>query len=650
MQPGGFHFKVSEIYTDIDAEYQSRRVKSAPRGRSDETQKNRNLWLAETFGLAATGDIVDPDLIDWRAGFEFGLTQGWFTEKRDRLDEHDRDSGVLLEYDLSFDALKNKPLSFHGYGRRTRDHIARRFLPSLRETRTEAGVSALALTGPAATEFGFSWRDVDRDNNVRNTDDESIEVGRAYVDSQWTFTDQHQLRFTYDHEREQSTYQGSRFDFDTNRDEFRLEHDLAFGAGNRHRLDTFIRYNEERGDLARDELEFVPRLSLQHTDKLRTVYRYGFYSFDQGAFEVDQHKADAQALYEATEHLRLSVDGFGLYEDVEHDVETWEAGGNLNAVYRRQTKLGELSANARFAFDRARTRGTVGRRIVRGEFHQLTDNRPVFLNEPNVVRGTVVAYNPDRTRIYLPGEDYLVTIFKGRARIRRVMTGRIQDNDAVRFDYAYEVPTRATEDTYRTDLLIEHRFTFGLTPYYSFEGRFQEVDPAVATPLVRDNMDRHRIGVRYGPERWNVGGEYEIFDDSILPYDAFHFTGYAAVLRSGAHSVDARAELSRYFFDDRDDRRRVWWADLDLTDRMTVARFWSLISGAGYRWEDDSIDGTTHAVDLTGAVRYTRGYLTVELEVEYDLLSIADNRDDGFGMFLNVRRDLSHLLQSKGAK
>ena len=72
------------------------------------------------------------------------------------------------------------------------------------------------------------------------------------------------------------------------------------------------------------------------------------------------------------------------------------------------------------------------------------------------------------------------------------------------------------------------------------------------------------------------------------------------------------------------------------------------MTGAAYRWEDDSVGGETNGVDVECGLEFKRGYLTVDLTVEYDLLAIADNRDDGFAIFLNVRRDLSHLLPSSG--
>jgi hypothetical protein len=136
-----------------------------------------------------------------------------------------------------------------------------------------------------------------------------------------------------------------------------------------------------------------------------------------------------------------------------------------------------------------------------------------------------------------------------------------------------------------------------------------------------------------------------------MPYDAFHLTGRAALVRSAAHTLDVSSELSRYWFDADFDDRRVWWFDLDTTDRVTLTRFLSLLGRAGYRWEDDSEDGTTNGVDLECGVEYTRGYLTMELTVEYDLLDIASNREDGLGVFLNCGAiDLSLCCGEEGGR
>jgi hypothetical protein len=303
--------------------------------------------------------------------------------------------------------------------------------------------------------------------------------------------------------------------------------------------------------------------------------------------------------------------------------------------------------NAALAFDRARTVGDAGRRMVRAEAHALGGVRPVFLNNRRAVRHSILAHNDAFTRVYAPGIDYGVVEMAGRTVVRRLATGRIAEDEVVYFDYAYEVPTRATVDAWRTDLLIEHKSNFGLTPYYDFEGRFEEVDASVGTPLARDNTDRHRMGLRFEKERWSAGAEYEVFDDSVEPYDAWHLTGQAALFRRDRHSLDLTAELSRYFFEGGIDRRRVWWFDVAVKDRLALGNHLSVDTGLEYRWEQDSIDGKTNGVDAECSLVYARDYLNVALTVEYDLLSIVDNREDGFGLFLNLRRDLSHLLPKR---
>ena len=52
--------------------------------------------------------------------------------------------------------------------------------------------------------------------------------------------------------------------------------------------------------------------------------------------------------------------------------------------------------------------------------------------------------------------------------------------------------------------------------------------------------------------------------------------------------------------------------------------------------------GTTNGFDLEGTLAYRRGYLTVELTLEYDLLRIAGSREDGMSAWLNFRWDFQN--------
>ena len=641
---GRSRFDVTGLWLGFEADYQNRHVRSESERRRDSTHENKDYRFTELTGLSLEGCLYDPNLLEYRADLEFGLTQSAWREELDFDHESDRDNGFLSRFDINADILKTKPISMNLYARRGDQRISRRFLPSLREEYTEAGASALAVHGPFTTESGFVYRDVERFGNRLEEDDEELTTHRFWLDHKWLVSDTQKLRLTYEHEREQTEYQGSQYSYDTRRDEVRLEHELLFGPGSKHRLDTYLRYNEEEGELARDEIELVPRLTLQHNDKFRTIHRYGLYRFEQDAIEVTQNKFDTEAIWDPTDKLRFTADAFGMHERVDGDVDTSEFGGGLDAAWHQPTSLGEFFINAATGYQQARSSGDAGRRYVRQEAHQLGGSRPVFLRQRGVVSGSIVAYNANRTRIFVPGIDYIATVISGRACVARILTGRIAQNEAVYFDYAYIVELEATIHTWRNDLLIEHRFEFGLTPYYAYESRCQEVDSSRDLLYPEDNQHRHRFGARYGKDRWEVGSEYEVFDDSVEPFDAWHLTGRAALLQSVAHNLDLSGELSRYWFEGGYDERDVWWLDMDLTDRARITESLWAKAATAYHWEDDSLDGETNGVDLEAGLEFRRGYLTIELTFEYDLLTLPKGDEQGYGMFLNVRRDLSHLL------
>lgn len=644
-----FHLTIDDLYLGFESRSQWRTV-DFPNDRfgSGDNQRNRDLYFRETLGFTFHGDIVDPRLVDFSGNFEFGLNQIDSFERVGAIDRTSGDSGFLSAFDLNVDVLREKPISANAYARRSDNRVARRFLPSLRERVTETGFTVQALTGPVTTRFGLSWSDTQRDGNRRIEDDESLTTTRLFVDSTWRIAENHTLRFGYDHERQDNTFQGSNFDFGVIRDEWRVEHDLRFGDDDQHVWSSFVRINQETGALGRDEVVANSRLGWQWSDALRTSVRYGFFRFDQADQSVDLHKVDLVGAYQPDESWRFTLDGFYLREDVENDLATDQYGAQFNAAFHQLDDWGALNVNLAVAWDRQRATGNVGRRTVRDEAIVLDDVRPVFLRQQNAILASIIVHDLSRQRIFVAGVDYRVIPTANRILIVRIPTGRIALGDVVYVDYLYDIPTGAQIDTFRADFLVEHPLDWGLTPYYNFEGRFQDADFSAGSPFRRDNQDRHRMGFRYQKVRFDAAAEYEIFDDTVEPYDAFHLTGRWNVLQTTQHQLDTRGEVSLYRFEGGVDEREVWWIDFAVTDRWQLDPFWSISTTAAYRREDDSIDGITNAVDLETVLAYTRNYLSMELAVEYNLLEIRDVNDEGFGVFLRVRRDLGHLLTGKG--
>jgi hypothetical protein len=269
----------------------------------------------------------------------------------------------------------------------------------------------------------------------------------------------------------------------------------------------------------------------------------------------------------------------------------------------------------------------------------------VFLSESNVQPPSVIVHDARRVRVFVRGLDYDLVPVGRRFMVTRTATGRIGDEDIVFVDYQYNVPSDSRVDSYRADLSVEHAFDFGLTPYYQFEIRRQFVDGSAVTPEFADNTERHRFGLRFERLRWSLTGEAEIFNDAIEPYDAFHLTGRGLVYRDAWNTVNAVVNASHFRFNGPFDRRRVTWFDVDVTDSIRLGDSVTASVAAAYRWEDDSLDGETNAVDVSCGLSLVRGALGVDLTVEYDLLRIGANEERGYGVWVQVRRNLTHLIE-----
>jgi hypothetical protein len=638
------HLRMTDLSLELEGSVDQRRVTSSRIGLRDTSQKNSDVRFQETLRFTLDGDILDPRFIRFTGSFGIGLSQERYRESIDGITERNGDSGFFNEFDVSMDLFAEKPVSFSAYARKSRDRLPRRFLPSLIDDRAEAGVSMLAIGDNTRTQIGFDWLDVDRSGNRNDFDDEQLRNSRFHLDHEWTISPDQELRLFYEHQRENNEYQGSEFDFDLVRDEIRLEHELRFGDERKHRLDTYVRYNDESGDFARDEFEFAPRLTLHHHDRFQTVYRYNYYELKQGAIDLQRHRLDAEAVWRPFDDLRITGDLFWLTERIEHDEEIYEFGGSFDASYQKRFANGTFGANLAFAADRIRTVGDGGQRVVRGEVHVLESATPTFLRQLDIERASILAFNASRTRVFVPGTDYTITTVGRRTIVQRLLSGRIPTGEPVLFDYQYRIPVGNRTDTNRVDLLLEHVFDFGLTPYYNLEIRRQFAHGSSGTPGVRDNSERHRFGLRYDRQRWSASAELEHFNDTNEPYDAFHLNGRWSVWENEMHLVEAAARFSTFKYTGDIDRRDVWWVDIDLTDRMQLGRYWDATFAAAYRHEDDSIDGDTDAVDLQLGLHFVRGHLDVSVTAEYDLLSLMDNRDEGFGVWVNVRRDLTHFL------
>jgi len=593
------------------------------------------------------GDVVHPYFVDFYGKTSFGYSRSFFRERRFGRPRSDRGSGYLTEFDLRADLFKTKPVSGTVYGQRSEDRIPRLFLPSLRQRRTAYGTAWVHRTDRILMELSYDHFDTDRFGNRRQRDDERIIEDFYRFSWDWTIGPDEKLRLDYEHNRRQQEFQGNQFVFDTRRDLIKFDYDRAFGDRRQHRFTINGRLQEESGDLARDIIEITPQVILEHSDTLSTSYEYQFTRERLDGIRIDQHRGDFQLTHRFLKNLTTTVDVFALEERTDDDVETTQAGASVAWQYTRANRYGRVSADLRLSADSERTRGNSGTRLVLNESATFRDPLPVYLVRSDVVRSSVLVTDGTGRVVYRIGTDYVLGRIRDRTVLERVPAGRILNGQTVLVDYRYRTRRSGQIDTTRVDFNIQQEFESGWTPYYRLSFRDQDVNHSVGFARRADRTDHHRLGVTYTRTRWSWSGEYEIFDDAIDPYDAFHFNGSWNALRTPDRQLDFRGEFSQYFFDGSFDDREVSEINLSGVYEVRFAQDWTSTMTTTYRWEDDSVRGTTNALDIEAALAYRYRNVSVEFSAEYDLLRIAGSKEDGAGAWVNLRWELDDLWEAQ---
>ncbi len=636
-----------DVYLELKGDYRYNRIdtdspRRYERGRS---QTNRDWGFEERIGLKLGGAILDPGFITFSGDLNIALTQDHYEEFGNWFDtRRDADNDVLLLYDLRLNLFQGKKLSGTVYGLRQDNRISRRFQPSLDERRTGYGTTWTWADEKLPMELSFDYLKTERDGNRDARDDEEYTEAKVYYGVRWLIDDHHRLKLSYEHSETDQEYQGQRDEYETSRDLLRLEHEIEFGDAHQHTLQTVLRWQEESGDFARDLFEIGPQLTLRHSDTLQTSYRYQLNRERYAGLDVETHRADFQLTHQVYTNLTTTVDLFGLYEDVDDDVTTTQAGGSVDWQYNRKNRWGHLYANLALAYDTEDVRGDNGPRLVLNEAQTFRDPVMITLRNRNVIPASIIVTDTGNRRVFTPGVDYAVFRYDNVTRIARIRTGAIADGDTILVDYLYKTPADGRLDTVRVDFSLEQRFAGGLTPYYRFSFRHQEDDLSFGFADRADRTDHHRLGITYEAKRFTLGAEYEIFDDQIEPYDALHLSGLVHLIQNAEQSLDASSRFSRLFFEGGYDDRNVTMIDVGLDHRWRLSESMSTVERFAYRFESDSIAGDTHAWDVVVGLQYAMGDLFGELTVEYDRLGLPGSEDEDFGVYFRLRRDFRDVF------
>ncbi len=638
----GFEGSYDQLSTRYDADTSLRRSYQ---------QTNRARRFEETVGLRTSGTLLDPRLLLFDITGRWGLSQESFSEARPGPNLREHSHGSLLEYDVALTLLPQGKLSAVGYAQQLDSRVPRAFQPSLERTRERYGgeVRFNDPRLPMVLSFEHVWDELDsRTGNLYSDERRGRDTLR--YEATWQITDRHSLRLDYEYDDRSEQYSGGDTRFDTTRNYITLDHVLRFGKQGRSSWETSLRFQDETGDLARDNIELATRLRVAHSDALATNYALQFLRDDFQGLSSRTLRGEGGVSYQLGDSLTAALQLYGLRQNGDASTDFTEWGGLATAAYSRQNKLGRFSAN--LSYNHAATDTKDGNRegIVIAESVTFRDPLASYLvhSEANVL--SIVVTDANRSRIYLAGRDYSAFRLGRYTALRRIPTGQINDRQTVLVSYTYRVFSDYDVARDRVDLRVQQVFDCGLTPYYAASLQNEDLDQPRFLSYRARNVNRQRVGVTYRQRRWSAGLEFEYNDDAIDPYQAAHCNGDVVLWQSARQQLDAKTTIARFWFDGSDGlaSRNTTLLDLGASYRCLLRRDLELNAAAMYRYEDDSLFGVTHGADLSAAVDWMIGHFTVRFEAEYDLLDLPGSRSGGASVWIKLKREIPLLARPRG--
>ncbi|MEP0847890.1 MAG: hypothetical protein HRF50_13855 [Phycisphaerae bacterium] len=609
-------------------------------------QTTRDYRFEETLGLRGAGALVDERVAHFDFAARWGLSQERFSESRPVRDLREDPHGDVLEYDLNLNLLPRGRISADAFASRNDSRVPRAFLPSLDRSTERYGAELRYNDAVLPMRLSFEHLFDELTSRTRElSDDEERGTDKLEYEATWQINEFHSLRLNYQYEDRRERYSGGDYRFDTVRNYLTLDHALRFGPDHRSSWETVARFQDESGDLARDQAEVNTRLRLQHTDSLSSFYSAQYLREAYQDLKSDTWRGEAGLTHQLADTLTSTLQLYGLRQGADENPDYSEWGGLASAAYSKDNAWGRFSAN--LTYNRAATDFSDGDRYgtVLNESVTFRDPLNAYLYRTDVRRLSIVVTDVNRRRIYLPGKDYVVLPLGRYTALRRVPTGSIADRETVFVSYTYRLPVDRQIQRDRVDLRIQQDLKFGLTPYYAASFQFEDVDYAQRVPYLERDINRHRLGATYRRPRWSVGLEYEYNDDTTDPYQAAHFNADAVLLNNSWLQLDAKGDLSQFWFRGTGglSERDSLLVDLGASARALLARDFEATGSAMYRYEDDSTYGITHGVDLTAGLQWRIGLFALSFELEYDVLSLSGSRDDGLSVWLKLKRDIPIL-------
>ncbi|UCE60954.1 MAG: hypothetical protein JSU63_04220, partial [Phycisphaerales bacterium] len=603
--------------------------------------KSKETRFEEKLSLDFEGFVDHPNFLEFGLAGLFGLLQYDFEDTYSGRRRTSGDSGTILEFDFDGHFLKSQNYPGTVMARRFRTIEPRPFLSSLEVTTTNYGVTWQYVSDRIPTSFQFSHTDV-RLDPLNDTEENGRQQNTLLrFETAYRFTDANVLSLAY----ERQTVTQSPYNLDYDFDDITLSHQLNFGSRKQFRLDSELDYYDQRGSFQVRRLRWRELMKVQHTETLRSRYRFEMIDRKQGNLSGVPPIDDTSYLVSATldhklyESLFTQLHGYVGSQDFDSGATIDRFGVEAGFDYRRTNPWGVLLGHYRIRYQEEDRQGIDVQTEVVDETHTFRDPEPVRLTNVGISTGSIFITADDRITVYQLGRDYNMLRLGDTIEIERIPTGRILNEQTVLIDYTYNLAGDFTRDTLSQDLGLRHDFAFGLSPYYQLRRQDQTVSPESEDEqgAFAEDITAHIFGTEFRRGALRLTAEYEDHDSTITPFEAirlgadyahrFKF-GATATLKGRWTDIEYRERLAR----------EITLLTVEGRYRHPVSQYLTLEAAVLYRSEDDSLSGDDDGVDVDVALQWIRR--ETEIRVDYEFGRIEDDfaKNENSALFVRVRR------------
>ena len=484
--------KVQKIKGELFAEG---RYRSDDETRSGRASTETDTFLEEGMKLNLDGYIYHPNMIDWYARLQLGLSQ-----QEVELDDGQRKSdGTATGYNFSAKVLKDKPVSLRLFGAMSDRQVDRDFARPFESQRRNEGFE-LTAGGPFPASLFFEHSTDDRTNDDRTENEQTTLVSFKIADERdpnWLTA----LSVEHEERDETATFSfagggTSTQNLPDEREQVAVTNSWILSPEeHRHRLNGSALLVRRQGIFESETMALNQSLQLNHSRSFATVYG-GSYREDQN----DQQSEETMTGYAGFRkqiYLSLGINGQVSMTDRQFDTGSEQVmGASLDLDYTKKTPIGAYSSTLNLGWQEDKEQFPTGARRVVGERLTLDGTTPEVLSLNNVVGGTVSVRSADRSQTYFEFVDYTVTTFGSSTEITRIDGGDIGDGDEVSVDYTAAVANDANITT--TDFSWSHRIDLSDWPVAVY-AEYSRRDESVSGGEDPGNLE--------ADQRWLVGSE-----------------------------------------------------------------------------------------------------------------------------------------------